>query len=94
MSQAAQTAEKPQIKEKPKSEPQFTGVARSVEAFDNQGFRNFRILTLHIKDGKVIKTDRSDAYANFECIARMEIWNEMSIIHLNNTWQNGKTLSK
>lgn len=72
----------------------FNGIARSVEAFDNQGFRNFRIITLHIVDGVVIKIDYSDAYASFETISRLELWNEISILQLNNTWQPGKTLSK
>lgn len=72
----------------------FTGVARSVEAFDNQGFRNFRILTLHLENGMVMKIHYSDPYASFEAIARMELWNEMSILNLNNNWKNGATLVK
>lgn len=72
----------------------FTGIARSVECYDNSGFRNFRILTLHIQDGLVINIERSDPYANFEAISRLEMANEIAVIHLNNTWQNGRTLSK
>lgn len=72
----------------------FTGLARSVEAFDNQGFRNFRILTLHIVNGMVEKIDYSDPYASFETIARMELWNEISILNLNNNWKAGKALVK
>lgn len=72
----------------------FTGIARSVEAFDNQGFRNFRVLTLHLQDGLVIRIDRSDPYASFEAISKLELWNELAIHHLNNNWENGKTLSK
>lgn len=84
-----------ETKQKTKStESDFTGIARTVEAFDNQGFRNFRILTLHLERGKVTKIDRSDPYASFEAIARMEIWNEISVLHLNNTWKNGKALEK
>ncbi len=75
-------------------DPDFTGVARSMECFDNQGHNNFRILTLHIKNGRVIRMDRSDAYANFEAITRMELANENSVISLNNHWSNGRTLSK
>lgn len=69
-------------------------VARTVEAFDNQGFRNFRILTLYIENGVVRHIDKSDPYASFETISRMELSNELSILHLNNTWENGKTLVK
>lgn len=77
------------------SDPElFTGLARSVEAFDNQGFRNFRIITLNIEHGKVTKVEYSDPYANFEAISRMELWNEMGILNLNNNWQPGKTMCK
>ncbi len=89
----------PNVKRGVKSTPpkeydySFTGIARSVEAFDNQGFRNFRILTLHIEDGGVTKIERSDPIASFEAIAKLELTNELAVIHLNNTWTNGKTLS-
>jgi hypothetical protein len=72
----------------------FTGIARSVQAYDNQGFRNFRIVTLHLVNGSVVKTEYSDPYASFEAISRMEMANEVAIHHLNNTWNNGGTLSK
>lgn len=72
----------------------FTGLARSVEAFDNQGFRNFRIVTLHIVHGMVEKAEYSDPYANFETISRMELWNEMGILNLNNNWKPGATMVK
>ena|SRR6478735_9136596 len=72
----------------------FTGIARSVECFDNQGFRNFRIVTLHLLNGKVVKADYSDPYASFEAISRMEMANEVSVHHLNNTWKDGEALSK
>lgn len=72
----------------------FSGIARSVEAYDNQGFRNFRILTLHIEKGQVVKVEHSDPYANFEAISRLELANELAILHLNDRWENGRTLSK
>lgn len=72
----------------------FTGIARSVECFNYNGFRNFKILTLHIEHGMVMKIERSDAYANFECISRMELQNEISIMTLNNNWREGMALSK
>lgn len=75
-------------------QPKFTGVARSVECFNNQGHNNFRILTLHVEQGVVMRMDVSDPYANFECISRLEYHNETSIIHLNNNWLDRKTLSK
>ena len=76
------------------SVPAITCVARTVAAYDNQGFRNFKILTLHIENGMVVKIEYSDPYASFEAISRMELTNELSVIHLNNNWEDGKTLSK
>lgn len=70
----------------------FTGMARSVETCNNQGFKNFRILTMQITNGVVTKVKRSDPYANFEAIARLELWNELDIHHLNNIWADGITL--
>lgn len=75
-------------------EPGFTGVARSVIGFDNQGFRNFKILTLHIENGVVVKTDHSDPYAAFEAMAKMELANDIAVISLNDHWENGKALNK
>jgi hypothetical protein len=72
----------------------FTGVARSVEAYDNQGHNNFRIVTLYIENGIVTRIVRSDPYANFELIAKLEIQNELAIMNLNNNWKDGRTLSK
>lgn len=73
----------------------FSGVARSVQCFlNNNQFLNFRILTLHIQKGKVTKVEYSDPYAHFEANARMELANEMSLMHLNNHWEDGKTLEK
>lgn len=73
---------------------QFSGVARSVECFDNQGFRNFRIVKLTINKGIVCHIENSDPYASFEAISKMELANELSVINLNNNWENRKTLSK
>lgn len=72
----------------------FTGTARSVECYFNQGHNNFKIVTLQIEDGIVISMTKSDPYASFEAIAKMTEWNENAVIHLNSHWQNGKTLSK
>jgi len=74
--------------------PLFTGLARSVECYDNQGFKNFRILTLHLEQGKVVKMERSDAWANFECGAILEHVNHVSLIHLNNEWTEGEAFKK
>ncbi len=72
----------------------FTGIARSIECFDNQGFNNFRILTLYVTKGSVTKIDVSDPYANFEAVSRLELWNDIAMINLNMHWKHGKTLMK
>jgi F420-dependent methylenetetrahydromethanopterin dehydrogenase len=77
-----------------RADQDFTGVARSVECFNNQGFSNFRIITLHIKNGKVERKEFSDPYASFEAISRLELVNELAMLNLNNNWASGKTLSK
>ena len=72
----------------------FSGIARTVECYNNNGFRNFRILTLQIDKGVVKKVTPSDPYASFEAIVKMELANELSVINLNNNWEDGKTLVK
>lgn len=78
---------------KPTVEP-ITCVARSFECFDNQGFRNFRVVTLYIEDGVIVKVEKSDPWAQFEAIAKQEVMIEMAMLNLNNNWAPGKCLSK
>jgi hypothetical protein len=86
---------KQELKEKPKHTiSRFTGVARSVECFENQGFKNFKILTLHIEEGEVKKIVRSDPFASFEAMIKMEMMNEISVLNLNNQWKDGLALLK
>ncbi len=93
MSQAKSSnkSEPVKVESKPKG---FSGVARSLQCFNNNGFRNFKIAKLTIKDGVVVALEMSDAYASFEAITRMELQNEMAILNLNNNWKDGETLSK
>lgn len=72
----------------------FTGLAKSVQAFNNQGFPNFRIMTLNLVNGEVVDISYSDAYASFECISKLEVEMEMLTITLNNNWEAGKTWKK
>lgn len=73
----------------------FTGVARSIQCFlNNDQFRNYRILTLHIEKGKVVMVEYSDPYANFEAMVKMELANELGLMHLNNNWADGRILEK
>lgn len=73
----------------------FTGMARSVICYNTHGmFRNFKIVTLQIKDGVVVSEELSDPYASFEAIVKLELANVQSVNHLNQNWKEGETLSK
>lgn len=73
----------------------FTGIARSIETFyNNNKFTDFRIVTLHIVKGKIIKTEYSDPYGAFEVGIRLDLANDRSFIHLNNNWSIGRAFSK
>ena len=67
----------------------FTGVARTLVCENNNGFRNFRILTFHILDGVVINEEKTDCFAGFEAITKMEKSNLDSYFKLNNRWAQG-----
>lgn len=80
---------------KKKTVKPFTGIARSVVCYDhNSQFRNFKIITLHIENDVVVKKTFSDPYVNFEAISRLEIENELGILNLNNSWEDGKAMQK
>ena len=73
---------------------EFTGIAKSVECFWNQGHKDFRIVTLKIVDGVIVDTHLSDAYASFEAIIKLEQQVNSLIIHLNNHWVHGAAWEK
>lgn len=83
-----------QIKEDPKPKEGFSGIARSVECFYNQGHCNFRVVTLTIENSLVVNIEYSDPYAHFEVITKMQSKMNDAILNLNNHWDNGKTISK
>lgn len=73
---------------------QFTGVARSyVCCITNDRFRCFKILTLHIENGVVVKAEKSIPYATFEAMSQAELLMDKSAIKLNNEWTHGKAMS-
>ncbi len=72
----------------------FTGVCRSVRCIDNQGFRNFMVLTLHVRDGEVIKIDEEGPHASFAVVDKMDSMNDKAFWNLNSRWKDGDTLSK
>lgn len=69
----------------------FTGEALAVVCFDNQGFRNFKIAKLEIKDGAVTSVKYGDPYASFEAIGFLELLSQFSVIKCNNSWSHGKS---
>lgn len=68
----------------------FTGIARSMECVIHNGFNNFYLVTLAMKDGRVVSRTVSDPYASFEAIARMEIEIHKAALNLNTGYANGK----
>jgi len=75
-------------------DPEFTGIARSVICIHNQGFNNFQICTLYIEKGKVVKMDKSDMWASFECFAFLEMISKRSCDNLNNNFKDGMAFQK
>jgi hypothetical protein len=70
--------------------PEFTGIARTVVCLNNQGFNNFQILTLTIEKGKVTQLTRSDPWANFETIAILDHVCHLATLHLNDHFEDKK----
>jgi hypothetical protein len=80
--------------EKKSTPVKFSGVARSVQCYDHEGYRNFRICRMTIKDGIVTRIEYSDPFASFELIAKLELEQELAIHNLNSNWLDGKTLER
>ncbi len=76
------------MSKKVKAEP-ITGVAYTVEASKDQGFSNYRILTLFIVDGELIHIERSQPFSSFEAIARTEVLIDASIWNLSSRYADG-----
>lgn len=62
---------------------EFNGTIYTIVPRPNQGFANFAIADVEIKDGVVQKITLSEPYAFFEAIARLEIRNEKMLTEMN-----------
>lgn len=71
-------------------EKKFSGVARSVVCYNHNGWNNFRIVTLTLEDGKVVRAHYSDPLASFEAIQKLELANDYSQLRLNAFWEKDK----
>jgi hypothetical protein len=81
---------KPTPKADKKPEKQgITGVAFSFEAAKDQGFSNYRILTLFLVDGELVHTERSQPYATYEALAKAEVMMSNSIWNLSARFRDG-----
>ena len=69
-------------------------MARTVECYENNGFRNMRVVTLFIEDGVIVRTKRSDPWQAFELIAKLDVANHMDVLYLNGQWVDKKTISE
>lgn len=72
----------------------FTGVARSVQCFWKNGHDNFRIVSLYIENGKVVKSVYSDPFATFELGDKLNLMNDKATISLSMCWEELKALQK
>lgn len=54
----------------------FTGEVYTLVRRPHNGFANYAIATLTIKNGRVVGQTLSDPYAGFEATARLELANE------------------
>lgn len=70
---------------------EFTGEAMSLICYDNNGFRNFKLVKLKLQAGKVIEAQYGDPYASFEAGAFLELMCNKSVIKANNQWSHGKS---
>lgn len=68
----------------------WTGTCRSMECSSQGSFNNFRIVTLRVEAGKVVEITKSEPYASFEAIARMEIDVQKAALSLNFNYEDGK----
>ena len=90
LTRRALTPDRRDFRHPPRSKP-FSGLSLSLECFDNQGHRNFRIITLLIENGEVIDTHYSDAFANFESDLKLASLASDLTLRLNNAWNEGRT---
>lgn len=73
----------------------FTGLARSLVCFKHMDkFNNFKIVTLHIVEGVVVKQELSDIYANFEAEMKLFLATQASSDNLNRNWKDGMAFQK
>jgi hypothetical protein len=92
----AQATKKVNVTEAKEVKPvPFTGIARSVICYKNNNqFNNYKVVTLHIKDGVVTAKEESIPYASFEVWDQLDRKNQASILNLVTQWEDGKALSK
>lgn len=73
----------------------FSGVARSIICYNHMNmFRNFKIVTLTIENGVIVKEELSDPYNSAEVAAQLDLLNDKACINLNNEWQEGLAFRK
>lgn len=80
-------------KEPKKSDINFSGVMTTIQASKNGDFSNYQIVTAVIEDGVVKNLHRSQPYAGFEAMAKLEIQTDRALNRLVNQYRDGRTLS-
>lgn len=81
-------------KREPKfSEVNFSGVMTTIQASKNGDFSNYQIVTAVIESGVVKSLHKSQPYAAFEAMAKLEIQTDRALNRLVNQYKDGLTLS-
>lgn len=73
---------------------EFTGIARSVVCYYNQGNNNYKISTLHIDKGIIKEIKLSDPYRSFELESQLETATKNSLFHIYGNWEDKKVMDR
>lgn len=75
---------------KPAPASDFTGMTRSIRCFDHNGWKNYRIVTLILEKGIVVREHLSDPYMNIEAVQKLDLFNDYAQIRLMMGWEHNK----
>lgn len=64
----------------------YTGTVYALVHKPHEGFANFGIVTLKLKDGVIVATDISQPYNGLEALAKLDILNDKALEALRKTY--------
>lgn len=68
----------------------FSGMTRTIQCYDHNGWRNYRIVTLILEKGVVVKEYFSDPFMNAEAIQKLDLFNDYAQHRLMMAWEHDK----